>query len=173
MKLAKELEAQVLTAKSYSKLDKVTKLAASFEKFTLRHVPHEQNERADLLSKLASTQKVETIGRSFTKKSPSRPLRVEYAMQKQDKHGWTHSSNTLDKDTILEDTEAVKRLKQEVSKYTLVGEHLYRRDFSFLLLNCLYAKEVEYVMREVHEGVCESHIRGHALASKITKAGYY
>ncbi|RDX68586.1 hypothetical protein CR513_52409, partial [Mucuna pruriens] len=69
MKLAKELDAQVLTAKSDSKiitsqvngeyqakdpqLDRAMKLAASFKKFTLLHVPRE----ADLLSKLANTQK--------------------------------------------------------------------------------------------------------------------
>ncbi|RDX93897.1 rnhA, partial [Mucuna pruriens] len=73
--LAKELEAKVLTAKSDSKLitrqvngeyqdrdpqlvkylDKTTKLAAAFEKFTLHYVPREQNKRADLLSKLATS----------------------------------------------------------------------------------------------------------------------
>ncbi|RDX78296.1 Retrovirus-related Pol polyprotein from transposon 17.6, partial [Mucuna pruriens] len=77
MRLAKELEARALTAKSDSKLitgqvngeyqvkdpqlmkylDKATKMAATFEKFTLLHVLREQNEKADLLSKLATSQK--------------------------------------------------------------------------------------------------------------------
>ncbi|RDY08608.1 rnhA, partial [Mucuna pruriens] len=69
MRLAKELEVKTLTAKSDSKLitgqvngeyqtrdsqlmkylDKATKMAATFEKFTLLHVPKEQNKRVDLL----------------------------------------------------------------------------------------------------------------------------
>ncbi|RDX83818.1 rnhA, partial [Mucuna pruriens] len=77
MKLAGELGVHILMAKSDSKLitsqvngdyrekdrqlvkywDKATKLAVAFEKFILLHVPPEQNERVDLLSKLASTQR--------------------------------------------------------------------------------------------------------------------
>ncbi|RDY10408.1 hypothetical protein CR513_05076, partial [Mucuna pruriens] len=62
---------------------------------------------------------------------------------------------------------------EEALKYTLIGEHLYRRGFSFPLLRCLDIEEAEYIMREVHEGVCGSHIGGRALASKITRTGYY
>ncbi|RDX87393.1 Retrovirus-related Pol polyprotein from transposon 17.6, partial [Mucuna pruriens] len=61
MKLAKELYAWILIVKSDLKLvidqDRAMKLVASFEKFTLLHVPREQNEKADLLLKLASTQR--------------------------------------------------------------------------------------------------------------------
>ncbi|RDX75847.1 rnhA, partial [Mucuna pruriens] len=77
MKLEQELEFKRLTAKSDSKLvtgqvngeyqakdpqlikywERATKMAASFESFMLLHVPRDQNERADLLAKLASTQR--------------------------------------------------------------------------------------------------------------------
>ncbi|RDX93464.1 Retrovirus-related Pol polyprotein from transposon 17.6, partial [Mucuna pruriens] len=77
MRLARDLEAKTLTAKSDSKLvtgqvnieyqtrdpqlsrykERAIKLATGFEKFRLIHVPREQNERADLLAKLASTQR--------------------------------------------------------------------------------------------------------------------
>ncbi|RDY02115.1 putative protein K02A2.6, partial [Mucuna pruriens] len=73
MRLAKELEAKILTAKRNSKLvtsqvngeyqardpqlikywERATKMMATFEKFTLLHVPRDQNERVNLLSKLA------------------------------------------------------------------------------------------------------------------------
>ncbi|RDX82685.1 hypothetical protein CR513_36495, partial [Mucuna pruriens] len=63
MRLTKELEAKTLTAKSDSKLitgqylDRATRMAATFEKFTLHHEHREKNERDDLLSKLATSQK--------------------------------------------------------------------------------------------------------------------
>ncbi|RDX92671.1 hypothetical protein CR513_25159, partial [Mucuna pruriens] len=62
MRLVRDLEARTLIAKSDSKLlarykERAVKLAASFERFELIHVPREQNERADLLAKLASTQR--------------------------------------------------------------------------------------------------------------------
>ncbi|RDY14053.1 Tf2-8, partial [Mucuna pruriens] len=77
MRLARELEAKRLTAKSDSKLvtgqvnneyqvrdpqltkyrEQAVKLAFIFEKILLVHVPRDQNELADLLAKLASTQR--------------------------------------------------------------------------------------------------------------------
>jgi ribonuclease HI len=77
MKLAREMEVTDLRAKSDSQLvtnqvsgdyqtkdpqlikylEKVQSLAAQFEHFELIYVPREQNARADLLSKLASTKK--------------------------------------------------------------------------------------------------------------------
>ncbi|RDX64449.1 Gypsy retrotransposon integrase-like protein 1, partial [Mucuna pruriens] len=69
-------------------------------------------------------------------------------------------------------TEA-KKLVRDVAKYIIVGEQLYRRGFSFPLLRCLEGEESQYVVKEVHEGVCGTHIGGRTLASKIASAGYY
>lgn len=33
--------------------------------------------------------------------------------------------------------------------------------------------QAEYMMTEVHEGVCGSHIGGRVLAAKIIQTGYY
>ncbi|RDY06412.1 hypothetical protein CR513_09606, partial [Mucuna pruriens] len=46
--------------------------------------------------------------------------------------------------------------------------------FNYLpLLGCFEDEETTYVIKEVHEGVCDTHIGGRALASKIARAGYY
>ncbi|RDX96224.1 hypothetical protein CR513_21146, partial [Mucuna pruriens] len=63
------------------------------------------------------------------------------------------------KDVLPQDPKLATKVKREAAKYTLIGEHLYIRGFSFPLLRCLDTKEAEYIMREVHEGVCRSHIR--------------
>ncbi|RDX82664.1 hypothetical protein CR513_36516, partial [Mucuna pruriens] len=36
---------------------------------------------------------------------------------------------------------------------------------------CVNKDEVEYIVREVHKGICGTHIGGRALANKIAKAG--
>ncbi|RDX92673.1 hypothetical protein CR513_25161, partial [Mucuna pruriens] len=59
---------------------------------------------------------------------------------------------------------------KEAAKYTMVGQRLYRRGFAFPLLKCLDQEEAEYTMKEVHEGICGTHIGGRALASKIARA---
>ncbi|RDX94356.1 hypothetical protein CR513_23275, partial [Mucuna pruriens] len=160
MKLAGELGVQILTAKSDSKLDKATKLATSFEKFTLLHVPRKQNERINL-SKLASTQRSGS-NRSIIHKKIYRSMVEESSIccVKMEQMWMNLLLEYFKKDIIPKDLKVTKRLRQEESKYTLLGEHLYKRGYSFPLLGCLDTKEAKYVMRKVHEEMCGSHIKG-------------
>ncbi|RDX80912.1 Gypsy retrotransposon integrase-like protein 1, partial [Mucuna pruriens] len=159
MRLARDLEAKILIAKSDSKLV---------------HVPREQNERADLLAKLASTQRKEQLWSVIHENVESPTLDKEEVYNIEERKTWmTPLIQYLQEGRTHESEEEAKRLSKEVAKYTLVGQRLYRRGFSFPLLKCLDPDEVEYAMREIHEGVCGTHIGGWALASKIARAGYY
>jgi hypothetical protein len=50
---------------------------------------------------------------------------------------------------------------------------LYKRGFSLPYLHCLDKPEAEYVMREVHEGICGNHSGARSLVHKLVRAGYY
>ena len=41
------------------------------------------------------------------------------------------------------------------------------------LLKCVTPSEAEYIMREIHEGICENHTGGLSLAFKALIQGYY
>ena len=41
------------------------------------------------------------------------------------------------------------------------------------ILKCIAGKDTEYVLREVHEGICGNHIGARALAGKVLRQGYY
>ena len=58
-------------------------------------------------------------------------------------------------------------------KYVLMDEVLYKRGFSQPYLRCLAPDEVNYVLREVHEGVCGNHSGARSLVHKVVRAGYY
>ena len=49
--------------------------------------------------------------------------------------------------------DAVRRLKVLASRFVLIKDVLYKRGFSHPYLRCLVPEEVEYVMREVHQGI--------------------
>ncbi|GKU92878.1 hypothetical protein SLEP1_g6546 [Rubroshorea leprosula] len=55
----------------------------------------------------------------------------------------------------------------------LLNNQLYKRATSMPLLCCLTPYEAEYAVREVHEGVCGTHIGGKTLARKLLRHGYY
>ncbi|RDX88936.1 Tf2-11, partial [Mucuna pruriens] len=74
---------------------------------------------------------------------------------------------------LLEDSADSLKIQKEASKYTLIEQRLYRRGFSYPLLRCVDNDEVLYIIQEVHEGICGTHIGGRALVGKIARAGYY
>ncbi|RDX86495.1 hypothetical protein CR513_32172, partial [Mucuna pruriens] len=106
-------------------------------KYALSHMPKDQNEHTNLLSKLAMdynpSQKDPIATFLQTKEAPSNHL-------------------------------ATKKLKREA---------LYRRGFSCPLLKFLDPDEIEYAIRDIHEGLYGTHIGRHVLASKVDRVGYY
>ena len=69
--------------------------------------------------------------------------------------------------------DAVRKLKIQASRFILIKDVLYKRGFSRPYLRCLVPKEAEYVMREIHKGICGNHSRARSLVHKLIRAGYY
>ncbi|XP_074577625.1 uncharacterized protein LOC141834081 [Curcuma longa] len=65
------------------------------------------------------------------------------------------------------------RLLKRAPRFTIIGDQLYRRAFSWPLLKCLGPEDADYVMREAHQGCCSNHPGGRSLARKILLAGYF
>ncbi|PNY13500.1 gag-pol polyprotein [Trifolium pratense] len=170
MNLAKEMEVKDLRAKSDSPLvtnqvsgefqakdpqiikylEGVQRLAKCFNSFELIYVPREQNTRADLLSKLASTKKPRGH-RTFIQETIATPsIDVEQIMMVVEEEDWrTPIIRFLLKDELPKDKgEAVKIRKVAACEQEAKGN-----------------------LEEVHEGACGNHIGARALAGKILRAG--
>ena len=53
--------------------------------------------------------------------------------------------------------DAARRLKVRASRFVMIRDVLHKRGFSRPYLRCLSHNEADYVMKEVHEGICENH----------------
>ena len=69
--------------------------------------------------------------------------------------------------------DAARKLKVQASQFVLIKDVLYKRGFSRPYLRCLCHKEADYVIREVHEGICGNHSGARSLVHKLIRAGYY
>ena len=69
--------------------------------------------------------------------------------------------------------DAARKLKVQASRFVLIKDVLYKKRFSRPFLRCLSHDEVNYVMREVHEGVYGKHSEARSLVHKLIRAGYY
>ncbi|RDX78208.1 hypothetical protein CR513_41543, partial [Mucuna pruriens] len=134
------------------------------KRFTLLHVPREHNERANLLSKKASTQKNE-FNRSVIQETLNSPTieGVKVCCAANTTMWMDPIVDYLQKDEVLADPQESKKHRRKVLK----------RGFSYPLLRCSDLQEVKYTMKEVHEGVYGTHIGGRALANKIARVRYY
>ena len=69
--------------------------------------------------------------------------------------------------------DAARKLKVQASRFLLIRYVLYKRGFSRLYLRCLSHDEADYMMREVHEGICGNHSGARSIARKLIRVGYY
>ena len=70
---------------------------------------------------------------------------------------------------IPEDKNEANRIKYQANKYTIMNGKLYRWGYDMPYLKCLRPDEAEYVMREIHEGVCDNHSGKKSLGTKTAQ----
>ena len=133
-------------------------------------IPREENECADRLAKAASAKfmLVPEQVLSFVQVSPLIDDRTN--MQEVDfEINWTTPLTSYLRTSVLPDgKDATRKLKVQASHFVLIKDVLYKRGFSRPFLKCLSYEEVDYVMREVHEGICENHSGAQSLVHKLT-----
>ena len=66
----------------------------------------------------------------------------------------------LKDDVFLEDKRKARLLRLKVARYTMYDGRLHKRGFSTLLLKCVDFEEVNYMLQEIHEGICDNHAGG-------------
>ena len=134
----------------------------------------EENEQADLLAKATSAKHVVIPDKvlSFIQLTPL--IDVINVQEIGSKSDWTTPVVSYLKDGVLPDNkEAARKLKVQAARFVLIKDVLYKRGFSLPYLRCLSPEEVDYVMREVHEGICGNHLGSRSLVHKLIRAGYY
>ncbi|XP_059664260.1 uncharacterized protein LOC132310035 [Cornus florida] len=71
------------------------------------------------------------------------------------------------------DRAEARKVKMRAARYTLIKGVLYKRSFSIPYLRCVSSEEVDYILREIHLGVCGNHVGGRSFANKAIRLGYY
>ena len=120
-------------------------------------IPREENEHADHLAKAASEHMlISSQVLSFIQISPLIDGINVHEISSEN-HWTTPITSYLKDDVLLDDKEAARKLKVQATRFMLIKDILYKKGFSRLYLRCLIPDEVDYVMREVHKGVCRNH----------------
>ena len=76
-------------------------------------------------------------------------------------------------ESLPDDPKKAAKIRARSARFTNHKGSLYKRGFFTPILKCIAGKDTEYVLKEVHEGICGNHIGARALAGKVLRQGYY
>ena len=143
-------------------LEKAKELIRLIPLFTIKVVPRSKNSHADALAKLASTKNTEllnvvTVEFLFEPSINQRPA----VMELEQEPSWMDLIMAYLKiGKLLENKMKARILRVKVAHYVIYDDKLYRRGYAMPLLKYVAPSEADYIMREIHEGICGNHSGG-------------
>ncbi|XP_065636480.1 uncharacterized protein LOC136070439 [Quercus suber] len=149
-------------------LNRVKRLQAEFEFFSLLHVPRSSNAHADSLATLATSSE-QDLPRVILVEDFHKPtgtggdaVRVH---QIRDSLCWMDSIiKFLKDDTLPEEQGEADKIRRKATKFWLFEDRkLYKRSYSGPYLLCVHPETAESLLKELHEGICGSHTGGGVL----------
>ena len=157
-------------------LQKVRDLLKKFVLVQVRHVPRVEKSRADAIAKLATASQ-EDISRLTPAEYLAEPsidlCDVEVAPVESEPSWMEPIWDYIIGGRLPDDTKEVAKMRTRSARFTNHKGSLYKRGFFTPILKCIAGKDTEFVLREVHEGICGNHIGAQALAGKVLRQGYY
>ncbi|XP_022897539.1 uncharacterized protein LOC111411217 [Olea europaea var. sylvestris] len=158
---------------AYLKL--VLDLIPHFERFELIQVPRLKKTYADALSKLASSKDSKLL-KIVPIERLSKPSIAggEELLWIESTLAWMQPIMAYLKDQSLPASRSeARKLRRRTAYFVLQEDVLYKRDFASPLLPCVEGEEATYILKEIHERICENHPGGMALAHKVLRQGYF
>ena len=138
-------------------LQKVRELLKKFTLVQVKHVPRAENTRADALAKLATALQ-EDLGGSTPIEylaEPSIDLCDVVVAPIESQPSWMDPIwDYIIDGSLPDDPKEAAKIRTRSARFTNHKGSLYKRGFFTPILKCIAGKDIEYVLREVHEGIC-------------------
>lgn len=170
-----EYQAKEENMKGY--LGKTRELMSQFSEVKVERVPRLENSEADNLAKMASLGAAQLTDPITSEHIPVRSINLLEPLEVGSLSAevpWMEPIIRYLKDGDLpSDKSQARKLKYMAARYCLIQGTLYRRGFTLPYLKWLGSDQAEYVMREIHEGICGNHYGAQSLAQKALRQGYY
>ena len=137
-------------------------------------IPRSQNIVADELAKLASSEAGPTSMnlKMEVQKCPSIEEVSTFVIQSVS--NWiTPILFFLQDGRLPQDVEKARRVRKRAARFTILNDTLYKRGFSMPYLKCVNEEEANYILEEIHKGVCGDHAGPRSLVSKVIRTCYF
>ncbi|XP_076939060.1 uncharacterized protein LOC143607525 [Bidens hawaiensis] len=158
-----------------SYLSQAKDLILQFSLCKVTHIKRSENKSADALRKLASTN-FEHFAKDFRIEVLNRPSvpQNQVLVLQTGVESWITPIMAYLSSRILPEVKATARkIRHKALNYQVQDGELYRRSFLGPLFRCVDVKDANYLIREVHEGICGLHAGPRMVVAKLMNIGYY
>ncbi|KAL0367314.1 UNVERIFIED_CONTAM: Ribonuclease HI [Sesamum radiatum] len=154
-------------------LQQIMDLKTGFNHFQIIQIPREENAKADCLSKLASNLedcRTRHITMDYLPKART-PLVVQPITTGEN---WrTPIIKWIEEGLLPDNRWEAARLRVRATRFNIHEHILYKKSYTYPLLQCLSTEEGILVLQEIHGGCCGAHAGTRILANKALRAGYF
>jgi hypothetical protein len=158
----------------------VRKLDDKFEGLEFHHVERDRNTAADALSKLGSSRArvpprvfVQEVSRPSIPSDQAEECNV-LSQPESDSNDWREFIiKYINNEEEPDDKTAAERIARQSAHYTLIGDALYRRGATGVLMKCISSTTRRQLLDEIHVGQCGIHVASRTLVGKVFRSGFY
>ena len=147
----------------------------SFPAWKLEHIPRGSNEKADALASMAASLPItETILLPIYYHPASSVVSPQINQVDKDLPSWMNPIILyLSTGQLPNERDKAHKLQVQSARFSLVNGQLFKRSLGGPYLKCLMPEHSQYVLAELHEGICGNHPGGRTLAHRAHTQGYY
>ncbi|XP_076944267.1 uncharacterized protein LOC143614833 [Bidens hawaiensis] len=161
--------------KMASYLAQVKMIMSTFITCKVKQIRRSENRQADALSKLASVgfEHLAKDVRIEVLKTPSTMNREVFVCSVAETSWMTPIIHYLKRGILPEKKAVARTTRHKALNYTIQDGILYRRSYLGQLLRCVDPQDANYLLREIHVGICGVHAGPRMVVAKVMNAGYY
>ncbi|XP_076936982.1 uncharacterized protein LOC143604360 [Bidens hawaiensis] len=150
-------------------------LMLNFTTCKIKHIKRKENKKVDALSKLvpvsfyhlAKDIQVEVV------ENPSVIGKEVYVISTNTISLMTPIINFLSSGVLPDSKDEARKIRHKALNYQLKDGILYRRSYLGPLLRCVDPQDANYLLQEIHEGICGIHAGPRMVVANIMNTGYY
>ncbi|GKD85086.1 reverse transcriptase domain-containing protein [Tanacetum coccineum] len=169
LRIAKQMNVQRLEARAKEYI-------AYFKSFSIKNIPRNQNQKADVLSKLALVAlnhlTKEVLVEVLNERSTERKEISTIVMEEGD--NWmTLIVQCLEKGIWAKDKNEARNLQVKINQYVMENGVLFKKSYLVPMLRYVGPLQVNYVIREIYIGSCGMHSGPQVVVKKSMRQGCY
>ncbi|GJR84058.1 reverse transcriptase domain-containing protein [Tanacetum coccineum] len=155
---------------------KAKEYISEFKTFSIENIPRGNNQKADVLSKLATVPFHHLTKEILVEVLSERSTEVQevQTIVEEDGDNWiTLIIKYLEEGIVPSDKNKAQALRAKIGQYTMESGVLFKKGYLIPMLRCVGPLQANYVIWEIHMGSCGMHVGPRAVVRKAMRQGYY